>query len=416
MRVLFVVHRYGLEVAGGAELACRLFATRLVERGHRVEVITSRAVSYVDWANEYPPGTADIDGVVVHRLDVRRNRETRFFGPLSGRVLGGHRPSALIVQEAWMQAQGPDTRELVPWLRRHADAFDLVVFVGYLYSTSWTGLPEVAHRIPTLLNPAAHDEPPLWLPLFDLLFRLPTAYAYFTEEEQALIERRCRHGRPGTVVGIGMDLDPAAEADRFRRRFGLGGRPYLLYAGRVDPSKGSAELLEQFQAYKSRHDDDLALVVMGDLVSPLEAQPDVVVTGFVDDQTKTDAIAGCLALVQPSYFESFSMVLTEAWAQSRPALVQGACDVLAGQARRSHGAVAYHTFAEFEVAVELLIEQPALGEALGRSGHSYVRDRYAWPTVITRYEELLTETVDSFLVVSPTRPGFPAHLQSGTDH
>jgi Glycosyltransferase len=75
----------------------------------------------------------------------------------------------------------------------------------------------------------------------------------------------------------------------------------------------------------------------------------VVVTGFIDEAGKQSALAGAAALVQPSYFESFSMVLTEAWAHRRPALVQGHCAVLDGQARRSGGGIPYRSYAEFEV-------------------------------------------------------------------
>ena len=84
----------------------------------------------------------------------------------------------------------------VPWLRSNAAGFDVVVFVTYLYATTWAGLPEAAALAPTVLLPAAHDEPPFWLPLFDLTLRMPTAYAFLTEEEQALVERRTRARRP----------------------------------------------------------------------------------------------------------------------------------------------------------------------------------------------------------------------------
>ncbi len=93
-------------------------------------------------------------------------------------------------------------------------------------------------------------------------------------------------------------------------------------------------------------------MVVGEPVKPLEPHPDVITTGFVPEQVKNDAIAGCTALVMPSYFESFSLVLAEAWAQSKPALVNGHCDVLTGQAQRSGGAIPYRGFAEFEAAVD----------------------------------------------------------------
>src|SRR5437879_13622280 len=92
MRILFVVQRYGAQVPGGAELATREFATRLALRGHATAVLTSCAVSYVDWANAYPPGTEELDGVLVHRLEVSEPREDRIFGPMHARVpFGRHR-------------------------------------------------------------------------------------------------------------------------------------------------------------------------------------------------------------------------------------------------------------------------------------------------------------------------------------
>ena len=91
-------------------------------------------------------------------------------------------------------------------------------------------------------------------------------------------------------------------------------------------------------------------------------------TGAVDESTKDAAIAGCLALVQPSYFESFSIVLCEAWAHRRPAIVQGRCEVLLGQARRSGGAIPYVGYGELEAAIELLGGDPALRAELGAAG------------------------------------------------
>jgi glycosyltransferase involved in cell wall biosynthesis len=389
VRLLFVVQRYGESVFGGAEQCCRDYASRMARRGHDVEVLTSCAVSYVDWADAFPPGTSEVDGVTLHRLAVRRPRDHRLFAPLNQRVVYGRKPVPIYLQRAWMEEQGPYLPGLTGWLEERAASFDAVVFFTYLYHTAWTGLPVASRLAPTLLHPTAHDEPPLYLTLFDTMFRQPHAFGFLTEEEGALVRRRFRAKQPSAVVGIGVDLDPAGDEQAFRLRFGLDERPYLLFVGRVDPHKGSDELYGFFTAYKRRHPGPLALVVLGEPVSPLPAHPDVVMTGYVDQETKQSALAGALALVQPSYFESFSMVLSEAWAWRKPALVQGACDVLAGQVRRSRGGVPYRGFAEFEAAVDLVTGDPRLAAELGGSGRRYIELRYRWDAVLSRYERQL---------------------------
>ncbi len=149
-------------------------------------------------------------------------------------------------------------------------------------------------------------------------------------------------------------------------------------------------------AYKERNPSDLRLVIVGDPVIDLPKHPDVVSAGFVPEQEKLDAISACTAYLQPSYFESFSMALTEAWSLRRPALVQGRCPVLAGQAQRSSGAIAYNGFAEFEAAVDLLLGDADLREQLGANGRSYVEEHYRWDDLMGRYEDLLVRVVEAF--------------------
>jgi glycosyltransferase involved in cell wall biosynthesis len=392
MKLLFVVQRYGDGVAGGSEAACRSVAERLARRGHDVEVVTSRARSYVDWADSFDEGVERIDGVTVNRLSVSAPRTQERFGPIHGRIV--RQPHApLYVQRDWLRLQGPDLPGLERWLDENAPRFDAAIFFTYLYPTSGFGLPVAARHVPTILVPTAHDEPMFDLRIFDRAFRAADGLICLTQEELDLIERRFRFTPRAEVIGLGLDLHPVGDGGRFRQRYDLGERPYFLFLGRLDPGKGSDELYRYFVEFVRRVPDP-ALVVVGEPVSPLPPHPDVVVTGFVDEQTKLDAIAGATVLVQPSYFESFSLALCEAWTMRVPAMVQERCAVLAGQARRSGGGLPYRTFAEFAETARMLLGHPELRAQMGEAGRRYVLENYDWNDVIAHYEDFIARTVE----------------------
>ena len=79
MKVAYVVPRYGLEVVGGAELGARMLAERLVSQlGWEAEVLTTCALDTRTWADEYEPGTVDLNGVSVHRFRSEAGRDQGF--------------------------------------------------------------------------------------------------------------------------------------------------------------------------------------------------------------------------------------------------------------------------------------------------------------------------------------------------
>lgn len=397
MKILYVVQRYGDRIVGGSEAACRGFAETLAKRGHHVEVLTSCAHNYVDWEDEYTPGEELVNDVVVHRLPVVRTRRETEFGPIHDHMMRNPFTSPRSEQLRWARLMGPELSGQRTWLFDNSCRFDVAIFMTYLYSTTTFGLPVLAGRIPTVLQPTAHDEPPAYVPIYQSLFRLPDGFLFFTEEEREVVRRIYGVNPLGKVVGIGIDQPPSQTEDkRFRQRFQLGDTPYIAYVGRLDASKGVGELLRFFGAFRDRHGMQVKLVLVGDGDFRVPDDPDVVKTGFVDEQTKREAIAGSVALVQPSYFESFSIVLCEAWLQGRPALVQGWCSVLRGQAMRSEGALPYEGYAEFEAALELLLTNEDVARHLGQNGRNYVRERYSWDSVITETEATIFASIERF--------------------
>lgn len=389
MRILYTVQRYGEEIVGGSEAACRMFAEELVRRGHDVEVATSCARRYTDWADEYDPGTTEIRGVTVHRLPVVSERFDDVFGPLNGWTIHGPHPMPLFQQQRWMRTMGPELQGYRRWMTERAASFDAVIHMTYMYGTATTGLPVAAGRVPNILQPTAHDEPAIWVRQYDTIVRLADAFLFFTPEERDVVRRRFALEPEGAVVGIGMDIVGPDDPVPFRRQFDIGDDPYVLYVGRIDPAKGAVEACRFFAEYKHRNPGSLRFVLAGDPLVDLPDHPDIQVVGFLDEEMKRSALAGCVAMIQPSYFESFSIVLCEAWLQGRPALVQGRCEVLAGQARRSGGAIPYQGYAEFEAGLDLLVGNRRLADEMGAGGRRYVEDRYRWDAVVDGVESTI---------------------------
>ena len=149
MRIGVVVQRYGGGSVGGAERFAVDLATGLAEVGHDVEVVTSRATSYADWADELPAGTSTLDGVVVHRLSVVAPRDNDRFLPLHHQVVGRVGPSLWpLAQRTWAHLMGPELAGGVQAVEALARRCDVMVFVGYHYAHSLTLLRHAAgpHR------------------------------------------------------------------------------------------------------------------------------------------------------------------------------------------------------------------------------------------------------------------------------
>ena len=385
MKILYAVQRYHDSIVGGSENACRQFAERLSDRGHAVEVLTSCALNYRTWSNDLTPGTSELNGVEVHRLPTARERgSSSRHEQLFARSFSGPRPLSLSEQREWTHATGPNLQGYERWIRHNASRFDVAIFMTYLYGTTTRGVPAAKGLVPVVLQPTAHDEAPIWLSQFDFIFKLADALLYFTPEEQHFVAERFRKVAKGSVVGLGFN-SPSPEQEPLHRL----PKPYLIYVGRWDQAKGVERLTRYIGAVRQELGVDLHLVTVGEL--PVgDVWPDWVRhLGFLSERAKARAIRGSLALVQPSYFESFSIVLFEAWSQGRPVLVQERCAVLEGQVRRSGGGFTYRSESTFVGAVQRLLLNVDLGNTTGETGREFVKQNYSWPRVLGDLEEAL---------------------------
>ncbi len=376
-RVAVVVQRYGEDITGGAEAHARQVALRLA-RHARVEVLTTCASDHLTWANALPAGETRDGPVTVHRFEVTRTREMRAFNRLSRTVFG--RAQDFVTEAHWLAEQGPRSPALLEAIAARRDEVDAFVFFTCLYASTAWGAPLVGEK--ALVVPTAHDEPPMAFHALADGFTAPRALLCNTPEEAAFIAGRYPGAARRRVVGVGIE-PLAAKPERFREAFGVRG-PYLLYVGRLEAGKGVVDLVARHQALVREFHDAPALVLAGaGDVKPTGTR--VVCVGRIDEQAKWDALAGALAVVVPSRYESLSLLTLEAFASGAPVLGNAASEVVAGQLARSGGGVTFELGddASFREAVR---QAGATREAFGRAGQKFAA-KATWPAVMAAYLE-----------------------------
>ena len=199
-------------------------------------MLTSCALDHLTWENTEPPGTSVLNGVTVHRFPTASRRLLDYF-ELDGKLRVSPTTASLAESRSWVALNGPMCPDLVDAVA--ATDADVVACYPYLFATTVDAI--AVARVPTVLHPAAHDEPALYLSAF---------------RQQLPGHRRPRVPHPGRAGPDGArvrDRGPTPDRPRARGRtirpgagrpggdiLGIGDRPYLCYLGRVDEHKGCA--------------------------------------------------------------------------------------------------------------------------------------------------------------------------------
>lgn len=384
-RVAVIVQRYGLDVNGGAETYARETA-ELLSKKYQVEVLTTCAVDYTTWANHYPAGEDKVNGIPVRRFPVSKPRSNRRFTECNNELFGSGQIDNPELENQWVDLQGPLCPKLIQYLDQNQDHYDAFVFITYLYYLTVRGMPVIGKK--ALLVPTAHDEPYIHLPIYRDVFLKPGAIAYLTVEERNFVLGLFGNTHiPEEVVGMGIATPENVFPEQFMLKNNL--QDYIIYVGRVDPSKGCEEMMRFFIQYKESHPGPLKLVLLGKAVMPIPKHPDILYLGFVDEQVKYDAIAGARMLLLPSMYESLSISVLEAMNLSVPIVVNGRCEVLKGHCARSNGGLYYNSYHEFEAVLQYLFSHPDVYAALKANALSYVQQNYTHAVVEEKYDRLL---------------------------
>lgn len=383
-KVCFIIQRYGLEVNGGAELHCRQFAEH-PSTVCDVNIMTTKAVDYITWKNEYSNDVDDVNGLTVYRFPVARERDLKTFNKLNdtfeAKIIGNRKKELDFIKK-----QGPYCPQLVKEIKKRKDQYDVFIFYTYLYYTTILGIKAVMGK--AILIPTAHDEPFIKMSILQDVFQHVKALFYNTELERKIVESIYQNGNiKNDIGGIGITVESSVNPQEFKEKHKLG--RYIIYVGRIEGGKLCQELFRAFGQYKRDYPSDLKLVLIGKSSLPIPKTADILPLGFVSDEEKFDAIAGAMALVLPSQFESLSMVVLEAMKLQVPVLVNGKCAVTKEHCLKSNGGLYYNDYLEFEECLEYLSKNPDARKQMGENGRKYVESQYSWDIMQRKLEGLI---------------------------
>ena len=400
--IALVIPWFGEHLKGGAEQQAWQVANRLVQHGHKVEVLTTCCSSFLeDWStNHLPSGVENLNGLLIRRFKVDK-RNGGLFNDANTHALAvppenlrpGSNPFTFGTGEQFV-AENINSLDLERYLKRNKKKYHAFIFIPYLYGIILNGLPHVAEK--AWLQPCLHDEVYAYLAEVENIIRKCRGIFYNSPGEERLAHNLFGPGivRKGHVVGEGVEISDLSRGDLPGQVAGLhlDQEKYVLCLGRRDNTKNTTLLVNAYQLYRRRHPESTLKLILagpGDKQFGAEVQG-IHDLGLVAELDKEALLSQCVALFQPSRKESYSRVIMEAWFYNKPVAANSACLATAMAVEAADGgwlAENREDWSRLFHQLEQMDEEQLL--EFGEKGREYARKYAEWDAVIDRYESVL---------------------------
>lgn len=389
--IAFVIPWYGDNIRGGAESECNQLAHCLQEAGIAVEVLATCVREAADdrGINTLPAGESTESGIKVWRFPVRK-RDVERYNPANLKLFRNQKVTR--EEELAYLEEDINSPQMYTYIREHQKEYELFVFMPYLYPPSYFGsieCPDNAVSIPCL-----HDEGYAHMQL--MKERMPhfKKMIFLAKPESDLAHDLYDLSQVKTAI-LGAYVESGWEnelkPEKFREKFQIYD-DFILCAGRKEPGKKTDQLRDFFIRYRERHPESkLKLVYIGGgkIDIPKEYEKEIIDLGFVDIEDKHNALAAAYALCNPSYFESFSIVIMESWLAKRPVLVSEHCRVTTNFCLESNGGLYFNNYQVFEKCMDYLIENAEIANRMGLNGYGYVQENFVKAVIQKKYIDFL---------------------------
>lgn len=192
-------------------------------------------------------------------------------------------------------------------------------------------------------------------------------------------------------VDVSEFPDPAGYGDK-----------QILFVGRLRPKKNPTDVIQAMQYVEEQHPDAILHIVgEGPLhetvtaaVDEFDVAENVVIHGFVDEDTLQQLYQQCSVFVLPSDWEGHPLVLLEAWASGQVVVgteVEGIREFIA----EGYGeTVPLNDPQSLGESLTRLLASPSKLETRGRTARNFVAEEYSWDTTVAQTYDLYCELID----------------------
>jgi len=381
-KIAIIAMRYGEDIVGGAEYHARMIAEHL-KKTYDVDVLTTCAKSYHTWANECPETVEIINGVQVKRFKNEKIRDVNTVVALEEKIF--NLPHTKDDEIAWLNENGPNCPGLIQYIKENYAKYTMFIFFTFRYYTSYFGV--LAAKDKAFIVPEAENDPALKLTTTQEIFHNVKGIFYNVPEERDLILNRVRfteNEKIWDLVGCGISIPDVNHDEIFHKL-----KPYILYLGRIEGSKGCYQLFDYYQKLVEENPSVPNLILAGSDGIPIPKHKKIHYIGFISEPQKASLLSQAELLVMPSPYESLSLVTLEAMAGGIPVLVNGDCDVLKGHCIRSNAGLWYQNYEEFKECLLYLLTNQKMRRSIAESGKKYILNNYSWESVERKYSAII---------------------------
>jgi glycosyltransferase involved in cell wall biosynthesis len=219
------------------------------------------------------------------------------------------------------------------------------------------------------------------------------------------------------VIPNGVRLDEFAllpPRGSFRRAYGLGDGPLIVFVGKITPRKGVDVLLRAL----ARLPGDVQCVVAGNFMMPeqpiraiveeLHLHERVHFPGLLLGDDRNAAYVDADVVAYPSTDEIFGLVAAEALMCRTPVVVcddSGCGEVV--RAAAGGRAVPYGDPAALAIALQALLDDPAERARCAATGRRYVETHFGWDHIAAQTRALYAEVIRAGRSGPPSSPCLP---------